>query len=250
MDDYLCVRCDDYREALSARLDGEDPGMDPAWVEAHLASCAGCRAWLDRAAAATRAATMEGADDVPDLTDAILTRASSGPDSDRVAHRTRRTRVLRVGLFAVAAGQWAAALGVIFAQGIAALPVHGAHELGSFNLAVAVGFAWIAWRPSRAGAYLPLLGALVGVLAALTGADLVMGHASPRAEAPHLLLVAGLVLTAMLARADRAPGGPAVEAGETGPDGVPKGSAKLPRPRGARPRHAGATADTTSAKAA
>ena len=34
---------------LSAQLDGEDDPGDRALVEEHLAGCAGCRRWLDRA---------------------------------------------------------------------------------------------------------------------------------------------------------------------------------------------------------
>ena len=42
-DDYLSMDCDRCRAAISAKLDGEDPGLPDATLESHLAECAGCR---------------------------------------------------------------------------------------------------------------------------------------------------------------------------------------------------------------
>ena len=39
------MTCMQTRHAISARLDGEDPGLDDAAVYSHLAGCAGCRAF-------------------------------------------------------------------------------------------------------------------------------------------------------------------------------------------------------------
>lgn len=38
------MKCKDARAAISARFDGEDIGIDPAVLEAHLAGCPECRA--------------------------------------------------------------------------------------------------------------------------------------------------------------------------------------------------------------
>ena len=38
--------CEDVRVAMSARLDGEDPGLAPEQIEDHLSECAGCAVWL------------------------------------------------------------------------------------------------------------------------------------------------------------------------------------------------------------
>ena len=63
--------CDALREALSARLDGEDPGVDDAALDAHVAGCRACRAWAEDAAALHRLVRVRAADPVPDLTAAI-----------------------------------------------------------------------------------------------------------------------------------------------------------------------------------
>ncbi|WP_017596321.1 zf-HC2 domain-containing protein [Nocardiopsis potens] len=39
------MRCIDCRTALSAELDGEDPGARPGAVRRHLRSCASCAGW-------------------------------------------------------------------------------------------------------------------------------------------------------------------------------------------------------------
>lgn len=43
-----------WRGALSAMLDGEDPGVDVAAVHAHLESCAACSRWWDDATSLRR----------------------------------------------------------------------------------------------------------------------------------------------------------------------------------------------------
>lgn len=233
--DYRGVGCEDYREALSAQLDREDPGIDAAQVDAHLAGCAGCREWLRQAVHVTRAVRVQPADEVPDLTEAILARVGSEAPVAVVDRRARRTAVVRVGLFAVAAGQWATGLAVTFAPVTAGVAVHGAHELGAFNLALAVAFGAAAWRPSRARAHLPLLATLVAGLAVLTAADVAVGHATLVTEAAHLLLVAGLVLTAVLARGYPAPGNPPAGSGAGGSAGGFPGRGAKAGPRAPLP---------------
>lgn len=117
----------------------------------------------------------------------------------------------------------------------AVAPVHSARELGSFNLAVAVGFAWVAWRPARARTQLPLISAIVGILTACTVFDLVAGHVSSRGEIGHILLLAGLALTAVIARHGAQPGPPASHVGQDIPRRPPGGGAQ-PRPPYRPPR--------------
>ncbi len=50
------MSCTRIRHAVSARLDGEDPGIEPASIDAHLDSCAACRAFADGAARMHRTA--------------------------------------------------------------------------------------------------------------------------------------------------------------------------------------------------
>ncbi|MER7752062.1 zf-HC2 domain-containing protein [Kitasatospora sp. NPDC097643] len=43
------MRCAQFRTALSARLDGEPTGLPGGRLDKHIARCAGCREWLERA---------------------------------------------------------------------------------------------------------------------------------------------------------------------------------------------------------
>jgi predicted anti-sigma-YlaC factor YlaD len=70
------MRCDDIRLAVSALMDNEalPDGLEPGSVERHLAGCAACRAWRDRALKFTRAVRLRPVE-VPDLTATILAAA-------------------------------------------------------------------------------------------------------------------------------------------------------------------------------
>ncbi len=57
---------------LSAQLDGEDDAGERELVEDHLAGCADCRAWLDRAATVNRLTRTGPALAAPDLSAAIM----------------------------------------------------------------------------------------------------------------------------------------------------------------------------------
>ena len=54
MEPNPCWQPERWRAALSALLDGEDPPMPRAEVEAHLAACSECSAWYARASAVGR----------------------------------------------------------------------------------------------------------------------------------------------------------------------------------------------------
>ena len=64
--------CDQYREALSADLDGEPAGVGAAGLRGHLDRCAGCRDWYAAAVRVTRLARLAPAEPVPDLAPAVL----------------------------------------------------------------------------------------------------------------------------------------------------------------------------------
>jgi predicted anti-sigma-YlaC factor YlaD len=81
----------------------------------------------------------------------------------------------------------------------AGVPVQASHELGAFNLALAVGFLAAALRPARARGALPLVGAATGLLVALAIIGSVLGQTTLLAETPHLIAVAGSALLAVLA---------------------------------------------------
>ncbi|HVC14236.1 MAG TPA: hypothetical protein VND62_05185 [Acidimicrobiales bacterium] len=78
-------------------------------------------------------------------------------------------------------------------------PVHLAHEMGSFDVAVAVGLLVAAYRPGRSVGMLSLLGAAAALLVVTASVDLVAGRTSVGDESPHVLVVAGWLLVRWLA---------------------------------------------------
>lgn len=84
--------CDQIREAHSAQLDGEDPGLAGAAVDAHLQGCRGCRAWIDGLTSVQRLARLRVAGPIPDLTARILAtgRGRQSHFEWSVAEETRR----------------------------------------------------------------------------------------------------------------------------------------------------------------
>jgi predicted anti-sigma-YlaC factor YlaD len=186
------MECTTCRTTLSARLDGEEDETPGAAVDRHLATCADCRAWLDAAVSLNRAVRITPADVVPDLSGAILAAAPPVPARRRATDW--RLVPWQAGLLSVAAVQLLVALpGLILGDG-AGLPVHAAHEIGSFDAALAVGLLFAAARPNRAAALLPLVAALVAFLVATTAVDVIDGRTHWLAEGAHLLEVVGLAM--------------------------------------------------------
>ena len=53
--DHEGMSCGEWITAISAQADGEDPGVDPRLLAAHLDSCASCRSYRDQVAGLRRA---------------------------------------------------------------------------------------------------------------------------------------------------------------------------------------------------
>lgn len=66
------VDCAQCREALSARLDGEENPTESGAVDAHLATCAACCQFADDAAHITRLARSAGETHTPDVAMALM----------------------------------------------------------------------------------------------------------------------------------------------------------------------------------
>ncbi len=204
--DYHRVGCERYREALSARLDGEDLPLDAAELDAHLAGCAMCRRWADDAAAVTRLARVQ-----------LITRT---PQVDLAAARKRRprlSRALRVLLGAFGAAQFA--LGILQAAGsdgphdhgdapLGVNPGHLFHESAAWNVAIGAGFAWIALRRGRPGGALPMLTAFVAILGLLSVNDIAGGRVDGLRLLSHGFVVAGYAIVVALSRPSLDPGQP------------------------------------------
>ena len=192
------MQCPVYREALSARLDGEPLGVPERALDEHLATCPACAGWADDAAVVTRRARLAPAPPVPDLTAAVL--AALPPDLSGAAARARLVgTALRLALLAVGVAQAMVAWPEL--DGIMAMsaPAHMIHETAAWSLGVAAAFLAVAAAPRLAGGALPFLGTFAVLLTAVTAADLGAGRVPADRALGHLLLLAGVALVAGLA---------------------------------------------------
>jgi predicted anti-sigma-YlaC factor YlaD len=202
--------CEDVRVAMSARLDAEDPGLDPEQIDGHLTECADCAAWL--AAAQRLAPTLPPA---PDLTGRIMAAVDADPVIAAAQARRRATaeaqsrqRILRVAVAAAATVQLALAVPTLVGTFLASeLGPHTSREMASFDMAVAIGFLFVAYRPARARALVPVAIALAILLGVTSVVDIVRGVAGTAHEIGHLVAVVQAGLLWSLSRLDtgRAP---------------------------------------------
>ncbi len=195
------MQCARFREAISARLDGEFLGMPARELDDHVSGCAACTAWADDVAQITRRARLASSPAIPDLTAAVLSALPRElPGAARAARAQLLGTALRVALVAVAVAQAGLAWPAL-TTGAAAMsaPVHMARESGAWNLAVAAAFLAVAAGPRLAAGALPFLGTLVALLAPVTVADLAAGHVHADRAVAHLLLLAGTLIVAAIA---------------------------------------------------
>src|SRR3954465_14053087 len=195
------MSCAPFREAISARLDGEPLGMPASDLDGHLAGCAGCGGWAAQAPQVPRRARLAAAPPVPDLTATVLAALPRELPGVAAAARTRLVATgLRLALLAVGVAQAGVAWPEL-ASGRAAMsaPVHMAHETGAWSLGVAAAFLAVAAAPRLAPGALPFLGTFTALLVPVTLADLGDGHVPAARAAVHLLLLVGLVLVATVA---------------------------------------------------
>ncbi|MDQ4009325.1 MAG: hypothetical protein M3228_01160 [Actinomycetota bacterium] len=185
--------------------------MEQSTIDAHLKTCVRCRRFADDAAHVTRLARTAVATPEPDVVDAVLAAAPRSP-------RWRPATALRILLGLVGISQIVVALfGVLAAQASGhhsqeivlkgASVTHFAHESAAWNLALGVGFLWIAWRSSRTSGMVPTLTTFVAVLAALEVLDVLAGRVDPERFILHGLVLIGLILVIVLDRLPRPTGG-------------------------------------------
>jgi predicted anti-sigma-YlaC factor YlaD len=181
--------CDRVREAISAQIDGEEPGLPPDVLAAHLAGCAACTRWQGRAHAVTRRVRLGGSFLDHDLTAGVLAAAPAAAPA-----RLRLRWAQRGGLIALALAQLAIAAPMLFLGHDHDAGVHAAHELGSFNLALAIAFAVGAIRPALSAGLAWPSGIAAAGLVTTAIVDLIGGQAIGADEAQHLVALAGAAL--------------------------------------------------------
>jgi predicted anti-sigma-YlaC factor YlaD len=193
--------CLPFREAISARLDGEPLGMPVSELDGHLAGCPACADWASEAAVVTRRARLAAAPPVPDLTATVLAALPRELPGVSAAARSRLADSgLRLALLAVGVAQaglaWPA---LVSGQAAMSAPVHIAHETGAWSLGLAAAFLGVAAAPRLAAGALPFLGTFTALLVPVTLADLAAGHVHADRAAVHGLLLVGLALVASVA---------------------------------------------------
>lgn len=178
------MRCDDAREALSARLDGEQLPVPEAALTAHVDACPGCAAWVEAATAASRRVRVRLAEPVGetphDLSADVRRRlqadaARGGPPCSRLA------------LAALAVSQILLGLPTLVLGGLDGASQHLAREVGVTEVALSLGVLAAAWRPWRAAGMLPVVVALAAGLAATAAVDMAVDGVPPHHELPHLV---------------------------------------------------------------
>lgn len=175
--------CQPFREALSARADGEVAPVGHDALAAHLEACPTCTAFAAATDDLDRRLRVAPADAVPDLTAEVLAAVVT-PRVDRARTRFGQLRAL---LAVAGLVQLALALPVLLAAG----PGHVSREVGIFELALAVGFLLAAWRPARAGGLLPVAGVVAGLATVVAVGDVVVGTTSLVHETAHLVELVG-----------------------------------------------------------
>jgi predicted anti-sigma-YlaC factor YlaD len=191
---------------LSAQLDGEDDPTDRTRVEEHLAGCAGCREWLDRAATVNRLTRTGVGAPVPDLTAVILAAVPGRPR--RSSTRGRVAAALFLTLAAVGAVQLILGLAQVGGSDtgdhvhgvVGATAGHLWHESAAWNVAVGAGYLFLALRRSRPTGLVPMLTAFVGMLLLLSINDLTAARVDGTRLVSHGFVILGYILVVALSR--------------------------------------------------
>jgi len=181
------MNCTAWIEALSAQADGEEPGIDPSLIDAHVARCAACRSFAN-SVETTRPRMLRPVDDT-DLPRRV-TRLVGAAD------RTSTSLVVRVALVGVALAIAAGAFSplVLGDDGMGMGMSHMARHFGAMSMAYAVGLVVVAARPARARTLLPVSLVVAGALVITAVFDASEGRVTFLGEGKHLPEVAALFL--------------------------------------------------------
>lgn len=192
------MTCDPWLEAISARADGEAVPIEARLIDAHLVSCASCRAFAADVHDLRRAAAVDVAELQPDLSGTVVKAA-------RLADRGSVWWVLRLALGIVAVQVLALSAPALFLGHAIGSNAHAARHQGSFEIAYAIGLLVVALRPAKARGMLPLTAALAACLAITAVIDISDGRTPMIAELHHLPEIVGVLLVWLLARPARVP---------------------------------------------
>lgn len=183
--------CPQVRELISSLADGEATSDDREAVAHHVETCSGCQTFSLAVARLDRQIRIRPAEPVPNLVAAVTARARPA--------RLGRGGWMRPALAWVAVVMFVQSVPMLLFGDVVGVDVHYARHLGAFGTALAIGFAYAAWKPHRAFGLLPFTAALVATTIVSLVADIVSGTRTPLAELIHLSEVIGLTLLWMIA---------------------------------------------------
>jgi predicted anti-sigma-YlaC factor YlaD len=186
------VTCEPWQVAISARIDGEDPGVEPRLLDAHIAGCVDCRRFQTVSEATMRSARIQPAADMPDLSKPLV-------KLNAMADRAASWSIVRVLLGVVAFDVIFFALKALVLANESDATAHAARHLGAFSFAYGVGLVVVVVRPARARTMLPVAAVLAGALLITAVIDLLNGTVPLTGEATHLPELISVFLIWMLA---------------------------------------------------
>lgn len=194
----------DIQSALSARIDGEEAGVDSEVVEAHLAQCPECSAYWERSLALSRSLARAGGDaalDPPeDLSDVILAGVQS--EFQRVSSRRivalALARIMLVCLSVVHviwAGRFLVSAGQIWGADQSA--ADQLFFITAVHVSIAGALLFVSWKPGQVPGVLLLVGAIFGFSLGFAVLDSLAGITAPPWGQLLTLLVTALSLVFM-----------------------------------------------------
>ena len=186
------MTCELWQQAISARIDDEDLGVEPRLLEAHLATCADCRRFEAVAEMGRRTARMQVAAPMPDLSKP-MTKLNAAAD------RAASWSIPRILLAVIAADVFWFAIRDLLSAADSGSAAHDSRHLGAFSIAYAVGLVVVVVRPARARTMLPVAAVLAGALLITAVIDLLNGNVPLLGEATHLPELISVFLIWLLA---------------------------------------------------
>jgi predicted anti-sigma-YlaC factor YlaD len=183
------MTCERWRDAISARADGEHVGIDERLVDAHLERCPACRDFA--ATAPALVAPRLVSPPPPDLSRRVARAAA-------VADRASTPTLLRALLAVVAVEIIAVSVPALLGDE-QATSTHAARHLGAFAVAYGVGLLVVAARPARARTMLPVAAVLAGALVITSAVDLAQRRIPLVGEAAHVPELVSVVLIWLIA---------------------------------------------------
>lgn len=207
---------DQVQAALSSRMDGESYALSDDVIDSHVAGCAQCQEFRDRAAQLSRRLNFvepDGSGMAPpkDLSEVII--AGVEPEWRRASSaRQTSLAVARIAVAIMGAffGAWAITM-LISSFGLAPTSADGTvlaptadprlasqlAEGAAVRLAIASALFFAAWRPASASGLLPLTCTLFLFMFGFTMRDIALGQLA--ATQMYLLVATGLTSLALAA---------------------------------------------------